>query len=305
MRFGLDDEQPRTLEGGGQGVRGHPRAHPPDRVEDARQAAPSPPLAEAARVPRGRLTPLGVSAVTPRRDDGGVGYRGKLAEQERARALRAQAWTLNEIAAELGVSKSSVSLWVRGSGSMRRPVRPGRAPTATGASDSGPERRRLSAGLRRSSVCRRGRRRIGALSGRDLLIAGTALYAGEGTKTDGAVAFANSDPRMVILFCRWLRQFFVIDEARLRVYLYLHVGLDLDAAVRSGRRPPAFPCRSSASRTARSPIRASGARSTDGVPAGLRTRAVRPIAGIMGLVEALLSSDVPSGVAQLAAAADC
>ena len=43
-----------------------------------------------------------------------MGYRGKLAEQERARVLRAWAWTLNEIAAELGVSKSSVSLWVRG-----------------------------------------------------------------------------------------------------------------------------------------------------------------------------------------------
>ena len=42
-----------------------------------------------------------------------MGYRGKLAEQERARALRAEAWTLNEIAAELGVAKSSVSLWVR------------------------------------------------------------------------------------------------------------------------------------------------------------------------------------------------
>ena len=38
-----------------------------------------------------------------------MGYRGKLAEQERARVLRAQAWTLNEIATELGVSKSSVS----------------------------------------------------------------------------------------------------------------------------------------------------------------------------------------------------
>jgi hypothetical protein len=42
-----------------------------------------------------------------------VGYRGKLAERERARQLRAQAWTINEIVAEPGVSKSSVSVWVR------------------------------------------------------------------------------------------------------------------------------------------------------------------------------------------------
>jgi IS30 family transposase len=42
-----------------------------------------------------------------------MGYRGKVVERERARDLRAQAWTINEIVAELGVSKSSVSVWVR------------------------------------------------------------------------------------------------------------------------------------------------------------------------------------------------
>ncbi len=42
-----------------------------------------------------------------------MGYGGKLVEQQRARELRAAAWTLADIATELGVSKSSVSLWVR------------------------------------------------------------------------------------------------------------------------------------------------------------------------------------------------
>jgi hypothetical protein len=42
-----------------------------------------------------------------------MGYRGKVREQEEARRLRAQGWILSRIAEELGVSKSSVSLWVR------------------------------------------------------------------------------------------------------------------------------------------------------------------------------------------------
>jgi transposase len=42
-----------------------------------------------------------------------MGYRGKVVERARARDLRGQAWTINEIVAELGVSKSSVSVWVR------------------------------------------------------------------------------------------------------------------------------------------------------------------------------------------------
>jgi len=42
-----------------------------------------------------------------------MGYRGKVTEQERARDLRAQGWTYAEICDELGVARSSVSLWVR------------------------------------------------------------------------------------------------------------------------------------------------------------------------------------------------
>ena len=42
-----------------------------------------------------------------------MGYRGKLAEQQQARRLRRTGLPLAEIAATLGVSRSSVSLWVR------------------------------------------------------------------------------------------------------------------------------------------------------------------------------------------------
>lgn len=62
-------------------------------------------------------------------------------------------------------------------------------------------------------------------------MAGIALYAGEGNKTDGTVGFANSDPRFIAFFCAWLRHFFDIDRERLRVRLYLHAELDLEAAI--------------------------------------------------------------------------
>jgi hypothetical protein len=35
---------------------------------------------------------------------------------------------------------------------------------------------------------------------------------------------------MVSFFCAWFRRFFAVDEARLRARVYLHEGLDLDAA---------------------------------------------------------------------------
>jgi hypothetical protein len=75
------------------------------------------------------------------------------------------------------------------------------------------------------------------------LVAGVGLYAGDGSKRDGEVRFANSDPGLVAFFCTWLRRCFVIDEERSRVRLYLHEGLDLDAAERSWSETTGVPVR--------------------------------------------------------------
>jgi len=152
-----------------------------------------------------------------------MGYRGKVAEQQRARELRGDAWTLQQIADELGVAKSSVSLWVRDVQFDARPRARARRrePNAL--------QRRKQAEI--DGLLASGRERIGQLSARDLLIAGVALYAGEGSKTDGCVGFANTNATIIRLFCQWLRTFFHIDEARLRARLYLHRDLDLDVSV--------------------------------------------------------------------------
>ena len=153
-----------------------------------------------------------------------MGYRGKLAARQQARQLRRTGLPLAEIAARLGVAKSSVSLWVRDvefTPIPRVTVGRRRAPNAL--------ERRKQAEIER--LIEEGRARIGRLSEREFLVAGVALYAGEGSKTDGEVRFANTDPQMVAFFCAWLRRFFEIDESRLRIRLYLHEGLDLAAAV--------------------------------------------------------------------------
>jgi hypothetical protein len=153
-----------------------------------------------------------------------MGYRGKLAERQQARRLRGTGLPLAEIAARLGVSKSSVSLWVRDVAFEPLPrVTRGRrrAPNAL--------QRRRQAEVDR--LLEEGRARIGRLSEREFLVAGVALYAGEGSKGDGRVRFVNSDPRMVVFFCAWLRHFYEVDESRLRLAIYLHQGLDLSAAM--------------------------------------------------------------------------
>lgn len=73
---------------------------------------------------------------------------------------------------------------------------------------------------------------IVGLDDRDLSMFALGLYAGEGAKTGGTVAMANTNPTYLLVFITWLRRAFEIDESRLRVHLYLHEGLDLPAAVR-------------------------------------------------------------------------
>jgi hypothetical protein len=154
-----------------------------------------------------------------------MGYRGKMVERQQARQLRRTGLPLGEIAVRLGVSKSSVSLWVRDvefSGPVVRPARGRRR-------DPNALQRRKQGEIER--LLEEGRARIGRLSEREFLVAGAALYAGEGAKGDGRICFANSDPKMVAFFCSWLRHFYEIDESRLRLALYLHQGLDLAAAM--------------------------------------------------------------------------
>ncbi len=221
-----------------------------------------------------------------------VGYRGKLVQREDARRLRALGWTMPDIAGELAVSRSSVSLWTRDvpvAPGPRRLVRP-RQPNVL--------ERRKQAEI--AELLEAGRARIGDLSERDLLVAGTALYAGEGTKGGNTVGFANSDPRMIMLICSWLRRFFDIVESRLRLRLYLHAGLDLEAAMRFWSSLTEIPLQQF-----RTPYRAEADTS-------LRLNkhahgcvyvsysSARTHRAVMGLVQALLGSPVDSGVAQSA-----
>lgn len=151
-----------------------------------------------------------------------MGYRGKVQQQERARELRARNMTLQDIATELGVSKSSVSLWVRDV-----PFTPSKRRTGPRSRPHPAHERKLA---EITALDAEGIERIGTLSDIAFLVAGIALYAGEGAKGDGKVRFANTDPRMIAFFCSWLRSFFEVDERRLRMRVYLHEGLDIDAA---------------------------------------------------------------------------
>jgi hypothetical protein len=163
----------------------------------------------------------------------------------KARELRAQGRTYTEITAELGVSKGSVSLWVRdlprqGRLSYEESRRRNREGVSRFWAEEN-ERREA----RRQAVSTRAAAEIGSLSDREILIAGAIAYWCEGAKSksyrrDDRVIFTNSDPGLIRFFVRFL---YVagIEPERLTCRLAIHESADITAAQRFWREVTGLP----------------------------------------------------------------
>ncbi|WP_030262171.1 hypothetical protein [Streptomyces violens] len=148
-----------------------------------------------------------------------------------ARELRRAGKTYNEIVAELGVSKSSVSLWVR---DLPKPI-------------PSPERMHRMREARwapyreaRDRQCAETKaaaaKEIGKLSDRELFLIGAGLYWAEGSKDKPyrrteVVAFVNSDPDMIRVYLRWL-DLLGVGRDRLHLHVMIHESADVAGAER-------------------------------------------------------------------------
>lgn len=153
-----------------------------------------------------------------------------------ARALRTQGMDYEEIAAALGVAKSSVSLWVR---DLPTPARLSyaecRKRSAEGARRYWAAERPVRE-ARRAAVRTAAAAEIGELTDRELLVAGAIAYWCEGTKSkphrrSDRVVFINSDPALIRFFLRFLD---VAGTSRtdLCFRVYIHETADVESAQR-------------------------------------------------------------------------
>jgi hypothetical protein len=63
---------------------------------------------------------------------------------------------------------------------------------------------------------------ISDINNRELFLIGIALYWAEGFKKDNLVGFSNSDPRMIKLFIKWLRDCCNLTQDRIKLRLGLN-----------------------------------------------------------------------------------
>lgn len=141
----------------------------------------------------------------------------RFVEKNKALRLRRKGKSINEIAVELNIAKSTVGLWCRdiqlGLKQIKRLAKRQKSGSYKG-------RMKFLERIRRERMeevafmKEKGIKDVGDLLKRDLFIAGIAMYWSEGYTYSGGdqVGFTNSDPKMILLILRWFKEICNISD---------------------------------------------------------------------------------------------
>lgn len=135
----------------------------------------------------------------------------KSVQRLKAIELRENGESIKYIAKQLQVSPSSVSTWCKDVILTQEQIQL----LESHAHDPNYGKRLLNSLKQRSiknqkieKLMEVGKKEIGTLSRRELFLIGVALYWAEGFKKDSQAGFANSNPYMINLYLRWLKECF-------------------------------------------------------------------------------------------------
>lgn len=147
--------------------------------------------------------------------------KAKPEDRERARELRRLGWSYKKIVEELGVSKSSVSLWVRDIELTPEQIENNKVIVRVfGDANKGAQHNRCVALEQRRAYQQAGREKAKEMS--KLHIIGCMLYWAEGTKQRNTLEFVNADPHMMSVFVRFLREELSVADADFKLRVHVH-----------------------------------------------------------------------------------
>ena len=152
-------------------------------------------------------------------------------EKKRALDLRREGKSYSDTRAEIGVSKSTLSNWLRD-----YPLSTARMRELRDWNQHKIERYRQT---RKANMDRRledifvdEKKRMLPLTVRDIRIGGLFLYWGEGAKTRmTSLSISNTDPAAIRAFIDWLKLCYDIDSRRIVFRLHLYADMDIEKEV--------------------------------------------------------------------------
>ncbi|MBI2011184.1 hypothetical protein HYS91_00295 [Candidatus Daviesbacteria bacterium] len=155
--------------------------------------------------------------------------------KQHALELRSKGKSYREINSILGVSKSTLSYWLNNvevtykqKEYLLQKQREGRI--------KGAQKRRDLRIAKEQMILVKASKEVSRISKRELWLLGTIAYWCEGSKqkannVSGRVIFANSDPFLIKLFVRWIKEICKVPEDRLVYTLYIHETGNLKASL--------------------------------------------------------------------------
>lgn len=151
----------------------------------------------------------------------------KTKEKKTARLMRSQGMAITGIAKKLGVSKGSVSLWVRDIVLTNEQKEDLERKKRHGCFRSGNESHIANKyRSQRRSYQDAGKKKIEGCCKR--YIAGICLYWAEGRKQKNTVGFGTADPSMNIFFVSFLREFFQVRDEDFAITIQTHISKKSD-----------------------------------------------------------------------------
>ena len=145
----------------------------------------------------------------------------KTSEQRKPKQLRACGMSMGAIASKLGVSKSSVSYWLR---NITLTQKQRTKLNQNAHSIDAIEKRRIArvanTQKKRALLMREAALEVPTLSQNMLWCVGVALYWGEGGKTQQTARLANSDPAVIRTTMRFFRECCKVDEGKFRGHVH-------------------------------------------------------------------------------------
>ena len=146
--------------------------------------------------------------------------------RQKAQDLRKLGKTYSEILMEIPVAKSTLSLWLREVGLSK--LQKQRITTKRiQAQRKGADAQRNKRIKKEVNLIKHAQDEIGKISNRELWLIGTALYWAEGSKgkeyrPSSRTSFSNSDPIMISLFIKWLKECIGLKNDQISFDLYIH-----------------------------------------------------------------------------------
>jgi len=147
--------------------------------------------------------------------------------REKALRLRKENKSYSQIKKELGVPKSTLSYWLKDYPLSREVINRLRATNEVRIEKfrQTMQRKRQN---RLNKIYNDEKINILPLSKKDILVAGLALYWGEGSKADWyKIALTNTNPQVLKFFLFWLKRIYKINRSDVKVALHLYNDMNI------------------------------------------------------------------------------